>query len=99
MSDSETNSSDFFEPGSAFLHPIGDLLGVNGQSNTFSRVEHAILQDSDSDDNLGDDLFDDGNELDPNQCCRCSRNTAKVTPKIIYFYYQKKNFLGQSTLE
>ena len=23
------------------------------------------------------------------QCCRFSRNTAKVTPKIIYFYYPK----------
>ena len=24
-----------------------------------------------------------------NQCCRFSRNIAQVTPKIIYFYYQK----------
>ena len=28
-------------------------------------------------------------DVDNNQCFRFSRNTAKVTPKIIYFYYQK----------
>ena len=28
------------------------------------------------------------------QCCRFSRNIAQVTPKIIYFYYQKKMFVG-----
>ena len=27
------------------------------------------------------------------QCCCCSRNTTKVTPKIIYLYYQK-NYVG-----
>ena len=26
------------------------------------------------------------------QCCRLSRNTAQVTPKIVYFYYQKTYF-------
>ena len=31
-----------------------------------------------------------------NQCCRFSRNIAKVTPTINYFYYQKINLLGQS---
>ena len=31
-----------------------------------------------------------------NQWCRFSRNTAQVTPKIIYFYYQKIYFLPQS---
>ena len=28
-------------------------------------------------------------QQDRKQCCRFSRNIAKVTPKIIYFYYQK----------
>ena len=65
MSDSDTNSSEFFEPGSDFPHPIGDLLGLNGRSNTFKRLKHAIQHDSDSDDNLGADIFDDGEELDP----------------------------------
>ena len=43
MSVSETNSSDFFEPGSDFPHPIGDLLGFNGRWNTFSRLKDAIM--------------------------------------------------------
>ena len=30
------------------------------------------------------------------QCCRFSRNSAQVTPKNSYFYYQKKYLLGQS---
>jgi hypothetical protein len=43
MSDSETISGDFFEPDSDFPHPIGDLLGLNGRSNTFSRLKDAIV--------------------------------------------------------
>ena len=43
MSVSETKSSDFFEPGSDFPHPIGDLLGFNGRWNTFSRLKDAIM--------------------------------------------------------
>ena len=42
-SGSETNSSEIFEPGSDFPHPIGDLLGLNGRSNTFSRLKDAIV--------------------------------------------------------
>ena len=34
--------------------------------------------------------------LATNQCCRFSRNTAQVTPKIIYFYYQKIYLHDQS---
>ena len=30
------------------------------------------------------------------QCCRFSRIMAKVTPKIIYFYYQKNTFIGSN---
>ena len=32
--------------------------------------------------------------MDLHQCCRCSRNIAEVTSKIIYFYYQKYIFTG-----
>ena len=42
MNSSETNSSDFYEPGSAFPHPIGELLGFNGQPNTLSLLKDAI---------------------------------------------------------
>ena len=65
MSSSETNSSDFLKPGCAFLHTIGDLLGYNGQSNTFSRLKDAIMQDSDSDDSSEEDLFQDVSDFDP----------------------------------
>ena len=34
--------------------------------------------------------------LTAGQCCRFSRNTAYVTPKISYFYYQKINLQDQS---
>ena len=37
-----------------------------------------------------------GSPLSEHQCCRFSRNTAKVTPKIIYFYYQKIYLQDQS---
>ena len=42
MSSSETNVTEFFEPGSAFPHPIGDLLGFNGQPNNLS-LKDAII--------------------------------------------------------
>ena len=70
-----------------FVRAVEFVQGICSISSDFCSDVTYQLRDRNS--NCGDSILAEVNDY--RQCCRFSRNIAQVTPKIIYFYCQKKN--------